>query len=149
MPESDKALKYFIEATDTSGNRAVHPAEVRRKPLPVDISNDHAAPEVQIETPQQAMPGRDFQVTARVTGASGIQSVRLRYRRLTQFEDYRSVEMTRRRNGGTCQARIPGDFIVPQWDLIYFIEAIDKHGNGRIYPDLEVEAPYVVVSVRR
>ncbi len=50
---------------------------------------------------------------------------------------------------GTYVARIPGDFITPKWDVMYFVEAIDKHGNGRNYPDLEVEMPYVIVPVER
>jgi dienelactone hydrolase len=32
---------------------------------------------------------------------------------------------------------------------MYFIEVIDKRGNGKIYPDLEKETPYVVVRLRR
>ena len=34
-------------------------------------------------------------------------------------------------------------------DLIYFVEAIDAHGRGRLYPDLEKEAPYVIVAIIR
>jgi hypothetical protein len=32
---------------------------------------------------------------------------------------------------------------------MYFIEAMDTAGNGRIYPDLEVETPYIVVRLQR
>jgi hypothetical protein len=32
---------------------------------------------------------------------------------------------------------------------MYFVEVVDNKGNGRMYPDLEVESPYVVVAVRR
>ena len=32
---------------------------------------------------------------------------------------------------------------------MYFIEAVDKKGAGRMYPDLEVEMPYVIVGVSR
>jgi hypothetical protein len=32
---------------------------------------------------------------------------------------------------------------------MYYIEAIDSCGNGRIYPDLEEETPYIVVRLRR
>jgi len=47
------------------------------------------------------------------------------------------------------QAVIPAEHVVPKWDLMYFIEAIDNQGNGKIYPDLEKETPYVVVRLRR
>jgi len=39
--------------------------------------------------------------------------------------------------------------VVPEWDLMYFIEVMDHLGNGRLYPDLEVELPYVVVRLER
>jgi hypothetical protein len=32
---------------------------------------------------------------------------------------------------------------------MYFVEVVDQKGRGRIYPDLEVETPYVVVGVQR
>jgi dienelactone hydrolase len=32
---------------------------------------------------------------------------------------------------------------------MYYIEAIDARGNGKIYPDLEKDAPYVVVRLQR
>jgi hypothetical protein len=50
---------------------------------------------------------------------------------------------------GLYTAQIPGSFITPEWDLIYFIEALDIHGNGRMYPDLETDTPYIIVSVAR
>jgi hypothetical protein len=50
---------------------------------------------------------------------------------------------------GLYAAAIPGAFIDRQWDVMYFVEIVDRQGHGRLYPDLEVETPYVVVSVRR
>ena len=44
---------------------------------------------------------------------------------------------------------MPGAFITSPWDLMYYVEIVDTRGNGRIYPDLETETPYVVVRVRR
>ena len=32
---------------------------------------------------------------------------------------------------------------------MYFIEAMDNEGNGRIYPDLNKETPYIVVKLQR
>ena len=32
---------------------------------------------------------------------------------------------------------------------MYYVEIVDNKGLGRIYPDLEVETPYVVVLVKR
>ena len=46
-------------------------------------------------------------------------------------------------------ATIPLEFIDPQWDVMYFIEAVDRAGNGTHWPDFEREAPYVMVHLRR
>src|SRR5262249_1715549 len=47
------------------------------------------------------------------------------------------------------QAVIPAEHVLPKWDLMYFIEVIDNRGNGKIYPDLEKETPYVIVKLQR
>ena len=46
-------------------------------------------------------------------------------------------------------ATIPGGFIVPQWDLMYFVEAVDQQGHGCKVPNLKEEMPYVIVAVKR
>ena len=50
---------------------------------------------------------------------------------------------------GAYEAVIPGIFIVPAWDLMYFVEAMDTPGNGRMYPDMDNEMPYVIVHLDR
>ena len=32
---------------------------------------------------------------------------------------------------------------------MYFVEVMDRAGEGRIYPDLERETPYVIIPVKR
>ncbi len=119
-------------------------------PLPVrPQTGDTQPPRVRLEPVSKAYPGRDLRIAARAEDASGVKSMRLRYRHLTQFEDYQAVDMALEPKTGLYVARIPGDFITPKWDLMYFIEAIDRHGNGRNYPDLEAETPYVIVAVDR
>jgi hypothetical protein len=142
-------LRYVIEVTDGGGRRAVYPPKGQAEPLVVTITADRQPPEVRLERPATARPGQALRVAARVTDPSGVRSVRLRFRHLTQFEDYRTLQMMLDQDSGLYETNIPGDFIVPQWDLIYFIEAVDGKGNGRIYPDLETETPYVVLPVSR
>jgi hypothetical protein len=50
---------------------------------------------------------------------------------------------------GEFTATIPGEFIVPEWDLMYFFEIVDVHGNGINHPDLLQGMPYVIVEVAR
>jgi len=97
----------------------------------------------------KAVSGEDFAVQARVAAPVGLKWIHLRYRHLNQTEDYQTAEMTLNAKTGLYSASIPGSFVTQQWDLMYYVEVVDGHGNGRIYPDLEVETPYVVVSVQR
>jgi hypothetical protein len=50
---------------------------------------------------------------------------------------------------GTYSAKIPASFVDPRWDRMYFVEVVDHQGNGRIYPDLELETPYIIACVKR
>jgi hypothetical protein len=104
---------------------------------------------IHLERAASATPGQDLTVTADVACDSPLEAVRLRFRHLTQFEDYETIEMILDQATGKYAGTIPGAFVVPEWDLIYFIEAIPKDGNGRIMPDLEQEMPYVIVPVER
>ena len=104
---------------------------------------------IRVERAASATPGQDLTVSAAVEANSSLEAVHLRYRHLTQFEDYETIEMALDTTTGKYTGIIPGTFIVPEWDLIYFIEALPKNGNGRMVPDLEQEMPYVVVPVER
>lgn len=129
-----------LEALDRSGPRTGTDESGRTEFDP---------PQVVVDRPKAAKAGQDLAVTVQAKDASGVASVRLRYRHLTQWEDYQVAEMTLDEATGKYVGRIPGAFIVPQWDVMFFVEAINGKGQGRNYPDLEVEAPYVVVPVER
>ena len=92
---------------------------------------------------------KPLNVTAVVQDPSGVKSVRLRYRSVNQYQDFRTLEMRPTGKKDEYQAVIPAEHVVPKWDLMYFIEAIDNRGIGKIYPDLEKETPYVVVRLTR
>ena len=108
-----------------------------------------APPVARLSSEKVADPGRDFVVLAHVTAPDGVKSVRLRYRHVTQAEDYEAVDMTPDPKSGDYAARIPASFFDPKWDLMYFVETLGKNGAGRMYPDADVETPYVVVPLRR
>ena len=142
-------LKYRILAGNRSSGETSDTApgdEV--KLVTVVVTSDREPPSVEIDSKKRATPGENFLVTARVTDSSGAESVRLRYRHLTQFEDYRSVDMERDPATGRFSAEIPADFIDADWDIMFFVEAIDQKGNGRMYPDLASEMPYVIVPTQ-
>ena len=123
--------------------------DARSVSIPVRAPNA-SLPVVKFEpTDATALPGRDFRVKAKVTSAVGVKWIRLRYRHVNQKEDYLSADMAFDARAGAYAASIPAAFVEPQWDLMYYVEIVDRKGNGRIYPDLEFETPYRIVPVKR
>jgi hypothetical protein len=93
--------------------------------------------------------GQDIKVTAQISATAGIKWVRLRYRSVNQKLDYLSMPMTAQAGSELYQALVPAHQIDSRFDFMYFIEVMDKNGNGRIYPDYEIETPYVIVELER
>jgi hypothetical protein len=73
----------------------------------------------------------------------------LRYRSVNQQEDYRTLPMVAVNNKGQYQAVVPAEQVLSKWDFMYLIEVMDNQGNGKIYPDMNKETPYVVVHLLR
>jgi hypothetical protein len=90
------------------------------------------------------LPPRNLEISAMVNAPAGVKSVRLRYRHVTQLEDYQTAEMTLNPKTGEYTGRIPESFVDPKRALMYFVEVIDRQGRGAMFPDLEVATPYVV-----
>ncbi len=80
---------------------------------------------------------------------AGVKWVRIRYRSVNQHQDYRTLPMLPGEKDNEYRAVIPADDIVPTWDFMYFLEAMDKDGNGCIHPDLNHETPYIIVKLQR
>jgi len=116
------------------------------KPAP---GNDDEPPALASQPVTSALADKHLTVTVEARDPSGVKSVRLRYRSVNQYQDYRTLEMTPTGKKDQYQAVIPAEHVLPQWDLMYFIEVIDSRGNGKIYPNLEKETPYVVVRLQR
>jgi hypothetical protein len=110
---------------------------------------DRAPPRVDHARVSTARVGQPLRITARVTDPARVKSVRLRYRHVTQYEDYATLDMQATNDADIYAATVPGEFIVPRWDFMYFLEVIDNRGNGANWPDLAQEMPYVIVKVDR
>jgi hypothetical protein len=149
LTSSGPGARYYIEAEDANGKLSVFPAGGRTAPIVFRVTSDHKPPSVQLFPVGEASPGRELRIVVRAEDVSGLKSVRLRYRHLTQLEDYVTQEMKVDPASGLYSAYIPAAFVTPEWDLMYFVEAIDNAGNGRILPDLEIQDPYVIIPVKR
>ncbi|MFL6449015.1 MAG: hypothetical protein ACJ746_15215 [Bryobacteraceae bacterium] len=134
----DQLRKERENATAKSG--AAHHSPLATIPPP---------PTAKITSGGIADPGNDFIVSTKVDAQPAVKSVRLRYRHMTQTEDYQTAEMSIDSSSGNYIGHIPGSFVDKKWDLMYFVETIGNNGGGRIYPDLETEQPYVIVAVKR
>ena len=146
---AESQIRYAIEAETSSGSQSTYPPGGKESPVVVTVTGDHDPPQVSLERARNVKPGADLRITARVADPSGIRSARLRYRHATQFEDYETAEMKFNPATGLYEAAIPGRFVVPEWDVMYFLETVDGKGNGRMYPDLETEMPYVFAEMDR
>jgi len=136
-------LHYYIAATDAGRATAKTPT------VSVIVSNDDTPPAVAHTPITTARPLKPLKITAEVQDASGVKWVRLRCRTVNQTQDYETLYMTPGDSTGVYECTVPAEKVDPQWDFMYFIEVMDNAGNGRIYPDLEKEAPYVIVRLRR
>ena len=140
-----EGLSYFIEATDGAGRRARWPAE----PLAVTVTSD-TEPPMLTHTPVASAPAeKPLTVTATVRDPAGVKWVRLRYRSVTQFDDYRSLAMEPTDKDGEYRAVVPAEHVPAKWDFMYFFEVMDHAGNGRIYPDFGRVTPYIIVKLQR
>ena len=137
------SLSYSIEAIDAGGKRSVCPA------IAVTVTDDTIAPAVTHKPIASAPAEKPLTITAEVRDPSGVKWVRLRYRSVTQFEDYRTLEMKPTGKKDQYRCIVPAEHIPARWDFMYLIEVMDKSGNGTIRPDLNERTPYVIVRLKR
>ncbi len=142
-------LNYFLEAEDSAGRLSTWPDDGRAHPVEVAVPKDHEPPVLQHTPIQSARSSQPLRIVAQVADPSGIRWVRLRYRGLSQHQDFLVLPMLPTGHNNEFEATIPSENIDPKFDLMYLFETMDNQGNGKIYPDLDKETPYVVVKVRQ
>jgi hypothetical protein len=142
-------MAYFIEVADSAGRRATWPREGADRPVRVAVTTDDEPPAVSHRKVTRAPARQPITITAEVTDASGVASVYLRFRGVSQHQDFRKIRMLPTGRPNEYSAQIPAAAVDPRFDLMYYIEATDRYGTGRIYPDLATETPYVIVKLDR
>ena len=116
---------------------------------PADIAADSEAPPVIHQPVSVSLADKPLVITAEVRDPSGIKWVRLRYRSVNQYQDFRTLPMLPTGERDQFRAVIPTEHMLPTWDLMYFIEAMDQKGNGTMHPDFNQAAPYIIVKLQR
>jgi hypothetical protein len=147
--KSDSLITYHIKATNKLNTIVEYPKAGSKNPFKVLITDDNEAPKVELQRIKNAPTNKALKIKATVSDASGVKNVMLRYRRVNQFEDYQPLEMTRIGASDKYEGIIPSDLFDGKYDVMYFVEVMDTKENGKIYPDLEQEAPYVIVQLNR
>jgi hypothetical protein len=136
-------LNYMIIADDASGR------EVRQGPFHVVVTDDDKPPVITVDVTKEAQADKPLTVRAHVEDPSGVKSVWVRFRSVNQKQDYATIRMLPTGSNNEYAAQIPGGYLDPRWNFMYFIEAFDTKGNGTIFPDLNKQSPYIVVSLQR
>jgi len=103
---------------------------------------------VKLEGADRLPVGKPLNVRATVNSPAGVKWVRLRYRSVNQHQDYQTLPM-QKTSSNVYEATVPAGKIDPKFDFMYFVEVMDNNGNGWIFPDLDVEDPYKVVTLER
>ncbi len=138
---------YFLEAIDSSGRTSTFPEEGSMQPVQVMVTGNDQPPTLEHTPVVSAEALHPLHITARVKDPSGIKWVHLRYRGLSQHQDFQVLNMLPAGNSDEYEATVPGRDIDPHFDFMYLFEVMDNAGNGKIYPDLAKETPYIIVNV--
>lgn len=140
---------YFLQAIDSSGRKSTFPEDGSSNPVQLMLTGDDLPPTLQHAPILSAQPMHPLHITAQVEDPSGVKWVHLRYRGLSQHQDFQVLNMLPAGNGNEYEATVPGNDVDPQFDFMYFFEVMDNAGNGKIYPDIAKETPYIIAKVPR
>jgi hypothetical protein len=141
-------ISYYFEGEDDAGQIVRLPKQSDPDPyFKLDITADKSAPTVRHTPVAEHAPGQPLEIVADVNDNSSVQKVVLYYRPTRQTMEYSAATMMK--VGEKYVATIPGAFITTEYDMMYYFEAFDSHGNGSIHPNAEIETPYFVVKVKR
>jgi len=141
------ATSYFLRATDSTGRVSTFPEGGASQPIAVRVTDDSTPPVLRAAPIVSAAARHPLRITAHVTDPSGVKWVHLRYRGVSEHQDFKLLNMLPTGKGDEYEAIVPGEDIDPHFDLMYLFEVMDDAGNGKIYPDLARETPYIVVHV--
>jgi hypothetical protein len=112
---------------------------VARPPAP-QPHQDHVA--ITHHTPASAEAGKPLILSVNIPAGAGIRAVRLYYRPLNQYADFKVIENP----AGDGTFIIPGSDISPDWDLLYYFEVVGSSGDAWFFPDPLETTPYYCIQ---
>jgi hypothetical protein len=138
-----RSLEYAFSAIDNKGRSVRLPDAASTQVFRSRLSGDENPPEVVHEPVRQCKAGQPLPIKATVRDQDGVAAVRVHYRPMDESLPYDSVVLDR--HGDQFSGKIPGEAIRPDFDFVYYLEAVDEAGNGCFFPDWTKTAPYVMV----
>jgi len=96
-----------------------------------------------------ALAGQPLTIRVKVTATAGLKWVHLLYREVNQYKEFKTIDMHITRDKNIFEATIPGEGVTSKWDLMYLFEIMDRHKNGIIFPNLDIQTPYILVKVSK
>jgi hypothetical protein len=133
--------------------------ELQRKEAPSDavsislpryVAADRSAVPVIFHQPVlTAPPLKPLTIRATAKSPAGIKWVQVLYRSVNQTKDYETLVMSPVDDRGNYEAVIPADKIDPQFDFMYFLQAMNQQRSGTMFPDFNKRTPYFVVRLER
>jgi len=141
-------LLYQIKATDSIGQSVYLPQGPKENFFHVQVTNDAEPPQITHQPITSGTPGVPLKITAEINDASPLGKVILYYRPTRQAMEYSKITM-QPEGKNRYSGEIPGEALTKEFDLIYYIEAVDIYGNGVFFPDPDREDPHLVVKVKR
>ena len=137
-------LEYAFSCTDDKGRAVRLPDAASDKLFRVRLSADDTPPEVVHAPVQKCKAGQPLPIEATVSDPDGVSVVRVHYRPLDETLPYESLVLERQ--GDKFVGQIPGQAIRPDFDFVYYLEAVDEGGAGCFFPDWTKTAPYIIVQ---
>ena len=91
--------------------------------------------------------GEPLKIRIKVSAPSGIKKVEINHRSVNQDVDYKTIQMERTGEPDVFEATLPVAEINSRWDYMYLFKIIDNENHGTIYPDLNMETPYIILKL--
>jgi hypothetical protein len=140
-------LEYAFKATDDTGRAARLPSGTAHPWFYARLTADENPPEITHTPIRKCKAGKPLTVEAKVHDPDGVSAVRVHYRTLDESLPYESILLQQR--GDKYVGEIPAEAVRADFDLVYFLEAIDEAGTGCFYPDWTKTAPYIIVPTEK
>jgi hypothetical protein len=110
-----------LAPADSAGKPGAWRKNVPAKSPLAAAAADESLPAIEHKPITSAPAGKPLAITARVTDPSGVKWVRLRYRSVNQYEDFRTLPMLPTGEKDTYKAVVPAEDVVSKWDFMYLI----------------------------